>query len=76
MAMNLFIKELGKYKSILPRHTIKALKGQALSGDLEGAKKGLKKVLGDEYIEVQLRRLCGPHGIPGSSKHREKQQRR
>lgn len=71
--MNLFIKELGRYKEALPRHTIKALKGQALSGDLEGAKKGLKKVLSDEHREVQLRRLCGPNSIPGSSKYREKQ---
>lgn len=61
--MNLFVKELGKYKDVLPKHTIKALKGQALSGDLEGARKGLKKVLSDEYKQVQLRRLLRHNSI-------------
>lgn len=70
--MNLFIKELGRYKSILPKHTIKALKGQALSGDLEGARKGLKKVLSDEYKQVQLGRLCRSYGIPGVDEYRKR----
>ena len=61
--MYLFIKELGKYRNILPRQTIKALKGQALSGDLEGARKGLKKVLSDENKQVQLRRLQRSNSI-------------
>ena len=43
--MNNFIKDLKKYRGILPRNTIKTLRGQALSGDLEGAKKGLEKIL-------------------------------
>ena len=68
--MNQFIKELGNYKDILPRHTIQALKGQTLAGDLKGAKKGLKKVLSDEYKQIQLRRLCGFNGIPSVEKHR------
>lgn len=42
--MQVFIKELGKYKGYLPRQIIKTLRGQALSGDLVGAKKGLEKI--------------------------------
>ena len=40
----MFIKELGKYRGCLPRQIIKTLRGQALSGDLVGAKKGLEKI--------------------------------
>ena len=40
-----FIKILGSYRGVLPKQTLKTLKGQALSGDLEGAKKGLQKKL-------------------------------
>jgi hypothetical protein len=40
-----FIKRLGSYRGVLPRQTLKTLKGQALSGDVEGAKKGLQKKL-------------------------------
>ena len=40
----MFIKELGKYRGYLPRQIIKTLRGQALSGDLVGAKKGLEKI--------------------------------
>jgi len=36
-----YIKELKTYRHLLPKQTIKTLRGQALSGDLEGAKKGL-----------------------------------
>lgn len=42
--MKVFIKELSKYRSCLPRQRIKTLRGQALSGDLVGAKKGLEKI--------------------------------
>lgn len=42
--MQVFIKELGKYRGYLPRQIIKTLRGQALSGDLVGAKKGLEKI--------------------------------
>lgn len=38
-----FIKLLKDYRGILPRQTIKTLRGQALAGDIEGAKRGLKK---------------------------------
>ena len=40
-----FVMELKRYKDVLPKQTIKTLKGQALSGDLEGAKKGLGTLL-------------------------------
>lgn len=40
-----FLIGLKQYKDVLPKQTMKTLKGQALSGDLEGAKKGLGTVL-------------------------------
>ena len=43
--MQFFIKELGNYRGLIPKNTIKTLKGQALSGDLAAAKKGLDNVL-------------------------------
>ena len=42
--MQVFIKELGKYRGYLPRQIIKTLRGQALSGDLVGARKGLDRI--------------------------------
>ncbi|WP_350343248.1 hypothetical protein PRVXT_002540 [Proteinivorax tanatarense] len=44
-AVKFFIKSLGGYRELLPRQTLKTLKGQALSGNLEGAKKGLQRKL-------------------------------
>ena len=43
--MNSFIKELRRYRHILPKQTISTLKGQALSGNVEGAIKGLNTAL-------------------------------
>lgn len=40
-----FLMDLKQYKDVLPKQTMKTLKGQALSGDLEGAQKGLGTVL-------------------------------
>lgn len=40
-----FLMYLKRYKDIQPKQTMKTLKGQALFGDLEGAKKGLGTVL-------------------------------
>ena len=40
-----FLRDLKLYNVVLPKQTLKTLKGQALSGDLEGAKKGLGTVL-------------------------------
>jgi hypothetical protein len=41
----IFIKRLKRHKGILSRQNIKTLRGQALSGDIEGARKGLNKIL-------------------------------
>lgn len=43
--MNRFIKSLKNYRSRLPSNILKTIRGQALNGDLEGAKKGLEKAL-------------------------------
>jgi len=43
--MSSFIRELRQYRHILPKQTISTLRGQALSGDLEGAIKGLQTAL-------------------------------
>lgn len=40
-----FIKELKNYRGRLPSNVLKTIRGQALNGDLEGAKKGLEKAL-------------------------------
>lgn len=40
-----FLKRLKIFKKVLTRQERKTLKGQALSGDLDGAKKGLDKIL-------------------------------
>lgn len=38
-----FVIELKKYRGKIPRHVLKTIGGQALSGDLIGARKGLEK---------------------------------
>lgn len=43
-----FIKSLKDYRGKIPRQKIKTLRGQALAGDLLGARLGLKKILGRE----------------------------
>ena len=43
--MNSFIKELKQYRHILPKQTIKTIRGQAISGNVEGAIKGLQTAL-------------------------------
>lgn len=40
-----FIKQLKTHRHLLDKQTIKTLKGQALNGNLEGAKKGLATAL-------------------------------
>jgi hypothetical protein len=42
--INRFIKRLEHYKGRIPTHQIKTLRGQALAGDLAGAKKGLERL--------------------------------
>jgi len=46
--VKIFIIELRKYKDSLSKQLIKTLRGQALSGDLAGARKGLNRILGKE----------------------------
>lgn len=43
--INSFVKSLKKYQNKLSKHQLKTLRGQALSGNLAGAKKGLIKLL-------------------------------
>jgi len=43
--VNSFIKELKQYRHILSKQTISTLRGQAIAGDVEGAKKGLETAL-------------------------------
>ena len=43
--MSSFIRELRQYRHNLSKQTISTLRGQALSGDLEGAIKGLQTAL-------------------------------
>ena len=44
-----FINELRQYKGVLSRQQIQTLKGQALAGDVDGAKKGLERLLRRMY---------------------------
>ncbi|HZJ99698.1 MAG TPA: hypothetical protein VFC79_06815 [Tissierellaceae bacterium] len=43
--MNSFIRELKQYRHSIPKQTLKSIRGQALAGDLVGARKGLETVL-------------------------------
>ena len=43
--MSRFIKSLKNYRGRLPSNVLKTIRGQALNGDLEGARKGLNKAL-------------------------------
>lgn len=45
-----FVKDLKKYQNQLSKQQLKVLRGQALSGDLAGAKKGLTKLLRREKL--------------------------
>ena len=39
-----FIKRLRIYRGKIPKQVLKTIRGQALSGNLEGARLGLKKI--------------------------------
>ena len=45
-----FMRVLRKYTRQLPRQVILTLRGQALSGDVQAAEKGLKKALRDAGV--------------------------
>ena len=51
--MNEYIKILKKYCKILTRQQLLTLRGQILSGDIDGFKKGLQKVLRKKYGTIQ-----------------------
>ena len=48
MTQTEFLKHLKAYRGILPRHAILTLRGQALSGDVNGAMRGLARMLKDK----------------------------
>lgn len=48
-----FLKRLKIFKKVLTTQERKTLKGQALSGDIEGAKKGLDKLLKQKRNEAR-----------------------
>lgn len=43
--LDAFIDSLKSYRRVLSRQQIRTIKGQALNGDLDGAQKGLAKML-------------------------------
>lgn len=51
--MNEYIKILKKYRKRLTRQQLLTLRGQILSGDIDGFKKGLQKVLSKRYGTIQ-----------------------
>ena len=40
-----FIKRLKTYRHLLPKQTVKTIRGQAIKGNIEAAEKGLKTAL-------------------------------
>lgn len=45
------MKELKQYRHLIPKQTLKSIRGQALAGDLVGARKGLLGVINKEAVE-------------------------
>lgn len=45
MTQSEFLKHLKAYRSVLSRHTLLTLRGQAVSGDVDGAMRGLARML-------------------------------
>lgn len=45
MTQSEFLKHLKAYRGVLPRHAILTLRGQAISGDVDGAMRGLAHML-------------------------------
>ena len=42
--MKEILKELKQYRGKIPKQTLKTIRGQALSGNIEAARKGLEKI--------------------------------
>lgn len=45
MIMETFLEQLKGYRHLINKQQLKTLRGQALAGDVEGARKGLQKIL-------------------------------
>lgn len=45
MTRSEFLKHLKAYRGVLPRHMLLTLRGQAISGDVDGAMRGLVRML-------------------------------
>ena len=43
--MEAFLEQLKGYRHLINKQQLKTLRGQALAGDVEGARKGLQKIL-------------------------------
>ncbi len=56
MSKEEFLRHLKAYRNRLPRQAILTLRGQALSGDVEGAIRGLRQILKNKSRCVPL---CG-----------------
>lgn len=52
MTLHLFIKKLNSRRSKLTKQQYKTIKGQALAGDIEGANKGLIKLMGGDLTHA------------------------
>ena len=52
MTQSEFLKHLKAYRGVLPRHAILTLRGQAISGDVDGAIRGLARMLKDKSVCV------------------------
>lgn len=50
--MNEFIRDLKNYRAILTRQQLQTLKGQAMSGNVESAKKGLSTLLNKNKMQL------------------------
>ncbi len=52
MTKEQFIRHLKNYRHLIPKQTLKTLRGQALSGDVDGANRGLAHILKNESAAV------------------------
>ena len=50
MTQTEFLRHLKAYRRVLPRQTLLTLRGQALSGDVDGALRGLAHILKNRSI--------------------------
>ncbi len=48
MSKEQFIRHLKAYRHLIPKQTLKTLRGQALAGDVDGAIRGLAHILKKE----------------------------